>query len=467
MTWTTLTLQVTTPLFNGGADAGATARAGDGEGVRVASIRGAMRFWFRALAGMLTGPELGLLGSLERRVFGGIGEGSGGASSSPLLLRIPAQPALVQPTGPHDFLPRRPPETDWRAMRDYKQDRSRWILYLMGQGLADLAKFEIKRSYVPPGEEFDLMVGFRHPRGVPAPERAAIEGLALASLWLTCTYGGIGARVRRGFGGVRITGAKAGPGASGDLPLPAPWTQPSTLLTPGLDHYEALKAIWPAEPVASCIRYISALAGDARLSPRAWGEDIPSFPVMSRTHAPAGVSGGEAFSDWKRTLIHAGEQWRYFRAAEVNSSQPRRYEPFIETPEWIETINRDKARFPLGALGLPVVFKDKYEVKADGAGHGDPPRRRASPLSMRVVGGPDDYRLLSYAFQSEFLPSAVRLWRGQTEIKPVQVTDDDVRRQTGQWIKVLRDDDSFVHDGQDDDRVHRRLTGGMDGSRRP
>jgi CRISPR type III-B/RAMP module RAMP protein Cmr1 len=63
MTWTTLTLQVTTPLFNGGADPDGSAglRPDQEAGIRVASIRGSMRFWFRALVGVLTGPDLRLL----------------------------------------------------------------------------------------------------------------------------------------------------------------------------------------------------------------------------------------------------------------------------------------------------------------------------------------------------------------------------------------------------------------------
>src|SRR6266699_1692612 len=97
MTWTTLTVQVTTPLFNGGADPGGTAgfRPDQEAGIRVASIRGAMRFWFRALAGCLTGPDLRLLATLERRVFGGAagrGEAEEGSAPSPVLLRIPVQP---------------------------------------------------------------------------------------------------------------------------------------------------------------------------------------------------------------------------------------------------------------------------------------------------------------------------------------------------------------------------------------
>jgi len=55
MPWTTLTLRVSSPLFNGGADQASDA------GVRASSIRGAMRFWFRALAGCASVSDLDLL----------------------------------------------------------------------------------------------------------------------------------------------------------------------------------------------------------------------------------------------------------------------------------------------------------------------------------------------------------------------------------------------------------------------
>jgi CRISPR type III-B/RAMP module RAMP protein Cmr1 len=132
MAWTTLTMQVTTPLFNGGADAGGSqeVRPSDETGVRAASIRGAMRFWFRALVGPITGPDLKLLADLERRVFGGMAEqGRGGtaAIASPVLVRISEQPQVTQPTGPHKFLPGRAV-----SLRDRREDDGRWIIYLMG-----------------------------------------------------------------------------------------------------------------------------------------------------------------------------------------------------------------------------------------------------------------------------------------------------------------------------------------------
>jgi hypothetical protein len=442
MEWTTLTLQVTTPLFNGGADPDGSAgfRPGHEAAIRVASVRGAMRFWFRALAGVLTGPDLPLLAALERRVFGGASDGRQGADSaaSPVLLRIPKQPAVVAASGPHSFLPS--PNIPLPTRR---RDDSRWLLYLMGQGLGDLAACEVKRPYVNVDQEFQLKLGFRHGTRDDTDIRNAIEGLAVASLWLMCTYGGIGARTRRGFGGVRIVAAES-PGSDDTLPLPDPWRQPASLLTPGLAYYERLSYLWPDGPVAACMRYIAVLAGRTKFDPARTGP--PSFPVMSRSHTSAATSGGGTFGDWSETLIHAGRQLRHFRADRPNPSGQMRYDPFIETPEWADVVHGDSDHFPLGALGLPVVYKDNYVVNADGGRPSEPPRRRASPLWLRPVGAGDQWRLLSFAFQGEFLPAApgAHLWHGISRGKALRVTDDDVKRQTDRWIEVLHDDDSCI-----------------------
>lgn len=452
MTWTTLTMEVTTPLFNGGADAGAGAGATGEAGVRAASIRGAMRFWFRALAGALTGPNLRLLGALEQRVFGGIGEDdSGGPSSSPLLLRVSSQPAVVLPSGAHSFLP-----SPSQPLAERRQDDSRWILYLMGQGLADLARMEIRRPYVGVGQRFDVKVGFRHARDADDESRTAVEALAVASLWLACTYGGIGARTRRGFGGVRIIGAQG-------RELPEPWGENGALTSPGLEYYGRQRMLWPDGPIASCMPYLSVLsllAGRGRLNPRAW-QGTPDFPVLSRTRAPAGMSGGGAFVGWEDALMNAGEQLRHFRAAQPNTRPGARYQPLIETPEWIGTVHGQEQRYPVGALGLPVVMKDGFIANADGETAAEP-ARRASPLWIRAVGASREWRLFTFALQARFLPGGAHLWRDGVRGKALHVTDDDVKRQTDQWIRVLKDDKTFKPYQHDDGAFRpdeRRLTG--------
>ena len=97
----------------------------------------------------------------------------------------------------------------------------------------------LRPSDVDVDQEFKLKLGFRHAAGDDADTRNAIEGLAVASLWLMCTYGGIGARTRRGFGGVRIVAAESR--ESGDtLPFLTRGSQPASLLTPDLAYYERL-----------------------------------------------------------------------------------------------------------------------------------------------------------------------------------------------------------------------------------
>jgi hypothetical protein len=65
------------------------------------------------------------------------------------------------------------------------------------------------------------------------------------------------------------------------------------------------------------------------------------------------------------------------------------------------------------------------------------------------VGGDGDWRLLSFAFQGEFLPGgdagpAVHLWRDKQQGKPLSIEHADVVERTTRWIDGMRDDKSFV-----------------------
>lgn len=429
MAWTTLTLEVTTPLFNGGAGAdggrGSVTYPDDDTGIRVPSLRGAMRFWFRALAGIVTGPDLRLLADLERAVFGGINaRGSDGgrrddAVAGPVRLRIPRQPPLTRPDQRHQFLP------GARASRAEREDHpGYWIAYLLGQGLANLRDCSLRRPYVAPGETFELRL-----RG-DGDDR--VLALTLAALWLTCAYGGVGARTRRGFGGLRIIDVSG--------PLPVPWDADS-LRTPRLGHYEGISRLWPAGPVGGCMRHLAAIA-EARgrqITPDAWPAP-PGFPVLSKRYTHAGVSGGEPFQDWIDVASHAGEQLRRFRASAEHPEVASRYRPPLKTPEWSDVVWGEDDRFPLGALGLPVIYKDGYAVNAEHRGE----LRRASALWLRPVGDADGWRLLSFAFLGEFLPGPdapqVQL-RGPGRTKALRVTRDDVVHLTETWITRLAHDE--------------------------
>jgi CRISPR-associated protein Cmr1 len=415
MAWTTLRLEVTTPLFNGGAG---TLPADTG--IRVPSLRGAMRFWFRALAGSVTGPDLKLLADLERTVFGGALGDRG--SGSPVQLRIPRQPPLTPARGTHAFLP-----APGASRRDREEHVGYWIVYLLGQGLANLRDCTLLRPYVAPGEGLDVKFRFGGDAGPAA--------LALASLWLTCTYGGVGARTHRGFGGLRIVEATG--------PLPEPWDAVS-IRTPGLDHYESLNRLWFAgsdDPISVCMPHVADLVKSrGREAVLDEWPTSPAFPVLSKRHTRAGASGGEPFDNWMQVASHAGEQLRRFRANESAPGAP--YWPRLKTAEWTKVVHGSDERFPLGALGLPVNYKGGYVVNAEQ--HGEP-LRRAAPLWLRPVGNGDAWRLLSFAFIGDFLPGPngpeVRLTGGDRRPRALTITQDDVKRLAEMWIDRLGQDE--------------------------
>jgi hypothetical protein len=444
MEWTTLTLQVATPLFNGGADPDGSAglRPRQEAGIRVASVRGAMRFWFRALAGTLTGSNVRLLAALERRVFGGIADQRGSdeaAMASPLILRIPDPPR---------------PSLDASFLRDKE---GRWISYLLGLGLMrpDKGGPRLLRPCVSPDADrpFQLKVRFQHGRNVAEQTQQAIEALAFASLWLACTYGGVGARIRRGFGGLRIIDASQN--------LPRPWT-PKGVLTPGLALYENTEWVWPWSTGVFGIfeRHLRELIKAENGTPgtRDGWTGPPPYPVLSEKYSPAAVASRQ-FRSWQEALAYGGRQLRLFRANRP-TDETRRRQARVRTAEWDDVINGNSGEFPLGGLGLPVGYQDKlterkFMVNAVHMGEPDQPElRRASPLWLRAVGSGGSWRLFTFAFQSRFLPSsdAARVYLLPDE-KAVNagwrrdeltVDQGDVEHLTGQWMTAIRGGGDFA-----------------------
>ncbi len=415
MQWMTLRMQVTTPLFNGGVDPGDDG----GVGVRVPSIRGALRFWFRALAGRAIGPDLRGLARVERQVFGGTD------AASPVKLRIPSQPPVSKPGRP-DFV---------------QGESGRWVVYLLGQGLGDLKNRLVTRPYVAPTKTFDLQLRFTGDEGAAA--------LAVASLWLLCAYGGVGARTRRGFGGLRIVGVEG--------PLPDPWDGAS-ILSPDLDHYQRLYDLSPAGTILQATRHLPGIcrAAGVTYDPKNAWPSRPTYPVLSARYTRAGVTDQRVFETWQQVLAYAGEQLRHFRACQPYPGAPYP-PPKIKTPEWSKVVRGPGRHFGLGALGLPVGYKDKYVVNADFPREPSP-QRRSSPLWLRPVGDGTSWRLLSLAFHNKFLPKGepgspdvpvVHVWRDKRRVKPVAVEDADVTARTTMWIDAMRQGRSFVDDPPD------------------
>ncbi|MEA2499990.1 MAG: CRISPR-associated protein Cmr1 [Actinomycetota bacterium] len=352
-------LEAVTPLWIGGADARAE--------LRPPSVRGCLRFWFRALAGGLLGERLGDIWEAESAVYGNT------TRASTVVVRLLGSPRTgVSVAGEAQQLP--------------------------GLGYMFWSVFQQKRDAILPGERFRLRLHTR-----PFPFDAVEVGgrklemsdsfeLAAASLWLLLRLGGVGARVRRGAGGMRAVAEPEGWPTN----LPALASDATTPAELALDLSEGIKRVrqaagWQAQPPA----------------------DPSSYDILHERVCELYLAD-ITFPSWWEAVNWAGEKFRAFRI-EVKLDASGVAALLTQGRLTVRTIQR-------AMLGLPITFFFK-SIFADLTGRGVDTREarrkasatvmpsrglgRASPLFFRVVplaGAPATYGVLMGLFRSRLLP---------------------------------------------------------------
>lgn len=183
MTEIILKLRVVTPLFIAGAEQEQQAE------LREPSIKGLLRFWYRAI--YPDDPEG------EAKIFGGQGKGQG---QSGVLLRI----------------------TDRKLSLGHKDD-DRWnktkTAYLgYGVIVRDKKKEITTRPYIKSGSRFSLIIRFNQFRSDQSHQcvlNAEDKLRFKRALWAWLMFGGLGARSRKGFGSLMLDSVV---GLDDDLP---------------------------------------------------------------------------------------------------------------------------------------------------------------------------------------------------------------------------------------------------------
>lgn len=194
------TIRTVTPTFA----AGAVPRHVDPYSpIRPPAIRGALRAWFRAAAASVLRPVddseaakramVNALRDVEAAVFGSTDH---------------ASPFAVLPIdiGPRNEVVQEkhvPPADRWPGLR------------YMGYGIFDNAPEYV--HFVDEGVAFHLTLKIRR----PFPE---LEPLVVATVWLWTHFGGLGARVRRGFGSLELAEADLGVFPEQERPKLSPCT---------------------------------------------------------------------------------------------------------------------------------------------------------------------------------------------------------------------------------------------------
>jgi CRISPR-associated protein Cmr1 len=321
-----------TPLFGGGVD---PATADPISVVRASEVRGQLRFWWRATRGGQFGGDLKALRAAEEALWGGPareenGKPAGGQSQVQVVI------------------------TKWhRGAEDIPfENKNNRLAYAAFPLQPDSASQKAGAAIKPVLKDvrFTLALSF------PAKQRADVE----AALWAWETFGGIGARTRRGFGALRLLSVNGQPPA--DLP-PADRQQFDQWLRAKLKHY---------------------LRGSD------WPKDVPHLVPGLRF---ALTMGNNATAIWK-DLIDRLRKFRQQRRAK--DDQPNKYghsdwpEPnairalFNKPPRGPHAQHTIK-KFPRASFGLPIVFHMYHDPGLDVTLEGEKHARLASPLILKPV----------------------------------------------------------------------------------
>ncbi len=165
--WQTYQCKLVTPMYGGGVKVGEVDREMP---IRASEIRGQLRFWWRVACGPFASSTE--MFDQERDIWGGIGAESPIASK--VEVRVFCQKLV---------------DSDLVSSSDEKNPA---IKYAFGS-----AAINGEAQWLKPGYEFELKLRF--PTSVATHVQTA--------LYWWASFGGIGARTRRGFGAVQVSGS--------------------------------------------------------------------------------------------------------------------------------------------------------------------------------------------------------------------------------------------------------------------
>ena len=317
--WHELPLRLVTPAFLGHFDA--TDQNQAVVPFPVPSLRGVLAYWLRALAGAHVGNDTERLHDVEAAVFGAARTDTSGGQS-PIQLRACRVRLTV-----FDF-----------------RDESDGVRYLMGPGLT--ASTDQPPRFLPPGS---VSVRVRNLGSPPAAD------LFLSALWALRTFGGIGARTRRGFGTLALPGVPEITTGSFDLA----WLRRDQ-----------------AGDLGAVIGCVGAAIGELRLAislrPDKTAEDAPLYPCFAANGYRCGSDDEDQLrgtaTDWRSALDNTGTWlwgFRHGASRRIPQSQPARgahsqsyddvIKPYLDHPTGQRT---QKGPFTAAALGLPIPYSD-------------------------------------------------------------------------------------------------------------
>jgi len=370
--------ELITPLFGGGVEPG---QCDDLTPIRGTEIRGHLRFWWRATRGgnPLFEGKLEKMKEKEDEIWGAA---STKDQAAPSAVKVSVIYERKQATNN--------PENDENLDRPFAIVRGKveprkgsvvpaYIAFPLQPSIEETA--ELGRSGKPT-KGVRLNVKFKLEISFPSEQRQDVE----AALWAWETFGGVGARTRRGFGALSLKAVKEN---NNNTKIDIPSSS------------DGVKA-WIQKKLGD---------GDDGFNVKGkWQENVPRLPDISRfkiTKAQAQQNNQrrdstDYQSDGKtrelEVLAYLSEKLKFFRQSRYNKNVGIMADNVFGLSRWPEAeeirrrlgINSRSAetngikKFPRAKLGLPIIFHlphDDEEVELIGTKS----NRRASPLIFRPL----------------------------------------------------------------------------------
>ncbi len=379
--------------------------------LRPPAIRGTMRFWFRAMMGAVVACDLQALQKLEALVFGI----TDGRSPFKVRVRLREDTIIIREKG-----------------SPLVKDKWSKIYYLAGLGLCEYSRdnkkqFILTRGCYLPDSEFTVTFQVRN-----VSHAEHLMPVLKETFWLLVNFGGLGARTRRGFGGIRIINK--------DEEISKEYL---------MGRVNEIKEIFQKFAEKTCP---SALKGsNSGPSPA----NQPPFSCFA-DNGYSFVVARRSEETWDKVLSWCGRELRDFRATEPGSTSYNNLtvdyknvvQRFIDTDESGRCIHR-KGRPKKDMTMQNTVFGLPYQITSL---HGKPPRRggeliwgeksegndtviensrRSSPLFIRPIRQKNGWAVVFLLFKAQFLPDKAYMvlratgkeysWRGRKKPKDLPI----------------------------------------------
>lgn len=356
----TFECEVLTPLFLGGADARGAPE------LRVPSVRGAMRYWYRALLGgsalLDKQNPLQTLRALESELFGSTEQGAA------LSTRLRQSSVLPVHAYEKDHAIRTPQGGYLPSGKDY-------LLWSMSSsGKPNTPRFQPARQYIQPGAKFEIILSAMLDESVVSKGEAAF--------WLLTNLGAVGARANRGAGSLQAHNADSS----------VPFKQCTSV--------QALQ-IHLKNGIQKCMQLVAG--GNWK---QVSEHDQPEYDILHPQVCEIWVVANEndGWGSYLDALNGLGSRFRDYRT-HINPLGKSDHDNVLR---WFDRGGRGpELKRPV--FGLPIPFRYSEGGPSDVIIH-EKSDRRGSPLHMHITRLSDGkYVGVLTLFKSRFLPTNTEL----------------------------------------------------------